>query len=192
MSSKERAQSQSIQILQWNPICFFRPFFCGHKDGNHQKRLPTPSPLHMLLIRGRQWSHVFRKWKRVLCYGGVGGGGGREGLYLFLFIVSTTPSRALLHQSHDIYEGPLPSKWRPCSSWKINSGEYQQIKEEEEEEEGPPYISYIHHCNFGPRTWRFTSIFAVLVFACWKLLQFECQNSRLQIQDRNLLIQRTN
>ncbi|KAJ6912724.1 hypothetical protein NC651_015230 [Populus alba x Populus x berolinensis] len=111
-----------------------------------------------------------------------------EGLYLFLFIVSTTPSRVLLLQSHYIHEGP-------CSSWKINSGEYQQIKQQqqqEEEEEEAPYASYIHHCNFGPRTWRFTSIFAVLVFACWKLLQFECQNSHLQIQDRNLLIQRKN
>ena len=64
--------------------------------------------------------------------------GGREGgrgvgLYLFLFIVSTAPSRVLLLQSHYIYEGPLPSKWRPCSSWKINSGEYQLKKEEEDQ-----------------------------------------------------------
>ncbi len=72
MSSKGRAQSQSIEILQGNPICFFSPFFCGHThmDDNHLKWLPHthhPCTCHwykvgsgvMSFESGKRWDRIY-------------------------------------------------------------------------------------------------------------------------------------
>jgi hypothetical protein len=70
MSSKERAQSQSIEILQGNTICFFSTFFlfCGHMDDTYLKSgFPTPITLHMPLVEDGGGSGVmsFQSEKRL-------------------------------------------------------------------------------------------------------------------------------
>lgn len=90
---------------------------------------PTPSPMHMLLVEGGQWSHVCRKWKEVRS--------GRVGLCLFFFILTTTQLGF--------------SCFNHSTSTKDVDSEAPLVLLENHG--GPIYPSL-----YGSHTWRFTSI----------------------------------